>query len=128
MRRVRLARVRANTRQTVSTPYLVQYDADAVMEHASLSSKEEKKAVFSVVDKLRLLGPKLVPPHMKPLKGEPGLLELRPPRARRTSERFTVESGMTTWYWRFASNRTRLIGCRRSTRQEIAQADTIPSR
>jgi hypothetical protein len=29
-------------------------------------------------DKLRMLGPGLLPPHLKSLKGEPGLLELRP--------------------------------------------------
>jgi hypothetical protein len=59
-------------------PHLVQYDADAVIELAALTAKAEKKALFNVVDKLRILGPKLVPPHMKSLKGEAGLLELRP--------------------------------------------------
>ena len=58
--------------------YLVQYDSDAVVEFAQLVAKEEKKALLNVVEKLRMLGPKLVPPHVKLLKGESGLMELRP--------------------------------------------------
>lgn len=54
------------------------WDADAAAELASLTSKEEKKALLNVVDKLRQLGERLVPPHMKPLKGGSGLRELRP--------------------------------------------------
>ncbi len=63
-------------------PYLVNWDADAVVELASLNSKSEKKALFTVVDKLRMLGPKLIPPHVSSLKGESGLMELRPRQGR----------------------------------------------
>lgn len=59
-------------------PFLVTWDADAAAELASIVSKEEKKALLTVVDKLRHLGERLVPPHMKPLKGEGALRELRP--------------------------------------------------
>ena len=61
-----------------SHPFLVIYDPDAVLELEELSSRQERKATFTVVDKLRRLGERLPPPHMKPLQGEPGLLELRP--------------------------------------------------
>lgn len=43
-----------------------------------LKGRQERNAVYDVVDKLRMLGPELAPPHMKSLKGEAGLLELRP--------------------------------------------------
>jgi phage-related protein len=58
------------------------WDADAAAELSSMTSKEEKKALLNVVDKLRHLGERLVPPHMKPLKGESGLRELRPRQGR----------------------------------------------
>jgi hypothetical protein len=63
---------------TMPMPHLVTWDADAAAELASLVSKEEKKALLTVVDKLRHLGERLVPPHMKPLKGKGALRELRP--------------------------------------------------
>jgi hypothetical protein len=59
-------------------PFTVLYDADAVLELESLKGRQERNAVFTVIDKLRVLGPDLVPPHVKSLKGEAGLLELRP--------------------------------------------------
>jgi hypothetical protein len=58
--------------------YLVTYDSEAVEDFEAVKGKKERKAVFNVVDKLRRLGPKLVPPHMAGLKGEPNLFELRP--------------------------------------------------
>lgn len=66
-----------------SRPYIVIYDPDAVIELASaVKSKEERKAIFNAVEKLRELGERLPPPHMKPLQGESasGLYELRPRR------------------------------------------------
>jgi hypothetical protein len=60
----------------------VLYDADAVLELESLKGRSERKAVFTVIDKLRMLGPDLVPPHVKSLKGEAGLMELRPRQGR----------------------------------------------
>lgn len=58
--------------------YIVNYDSGAVLDLEQLKSKHERKTLFTAVDKLVQLGPQLVPPHMKSLKGEPGLLELRP--------------------------------------------------
>jgi hypothetical protein len=63
--------------------FTVVYDPDAAVELAtSVKSKEERKAIFNVVDKLRQLGEQLVPPHMKPLPGPGGLRELRPRQGR----------------------------------------------
>lgn len=49
-----------------------------MLELEQVTSRAERKAVFTAVDKLRQLGPKLIPPHMKKLRGEKDLLELRP--------------------------------------------------
>jgi hypothetical protein len=70
-----------------SRPHLatVVYDPDAVMEFATaVKSKDERKAIFNAVDKLRHLGEQLAPPHMKPLRGfeASGLRELRPRQGR----------------------------------------------
>ena len=54
------------------------WDPDAVIDFEAVKSKGDRKAVFTVVDKLRRLGSDLVPPHVKSLKGQPGLYELRP--------------------------------------------------
>jgi hypothetical protein len=70
------------TSASKSWPYAVIYDPDAVIEFVmAVKSKEERKAIFNAVDKLRELGERL-PPHMKPLQGEAaaGLRELRPRR------------------------------------------------
>jgi Phage derived protein Gp49-like (DUF891) len=65
-----------------SWPCTVIYDPDAVVEFVTaVKSKDERKAIFNAVDKLRELGERLPPPHMKPLQGEAaGLRELRPRR------------------------------------------------
>lgn len=71
------------TSASKSWPYAVIYDPDAVIELVmAVKSKEERKAIFNAVDKLRELGERLPPPHMKPLQGEAaaGLRELRPRR------------------------------------------------
>lgn len=57
----------------------VIYDPDAVVELLAMKSKEEHRALIQAVRKLRELGERLGPPHMKPLKGEGAALrELRP--------------------------------------------------
>lgn len=43
-----------------------------------MESRKERTSILNAVDKLEALGPQLAPPHMKPLQGEPDLLELRP--------------------------------------------------
>jgi hypothetical protein len=62
---------------------LVLFDPDAVIELATaVKSKEDKKAIFNAIDKLRQLGEHLAPPHMKPLRGASDLRELRPRQGR----------------------------------------------
>jgi hypothetical protein len=61
----------------------VLYDPDALQDFlADVKSREERKAAYNAVDKLRQVGPALGPPHMKPLQGEPKLCELRPRQGR----------------------------------------------
>jgi hypothetical protein len=61
-----------------SRGWLVEFDADAVIDFEDVKSRGERKAVFNVVQKLKDLGPALPSPHMKSLKGEADLFELRP--------------------------------------------------
>jgi hypothetical protein len=61
--------------------HLVVWDADAVLEFEELRSPKERMSVFKVVD-LVARTRSLEPPHAKSLKGEPGLLELRPRQGR----------------------------------------------
>jgi hypothetical protein len=60
--------------------WAVDFDSDAVDDFEEVKSKGDRKAVFNVVQKLKELGPGLPSPHMKSLKGEVDLLELRPKR------------------------------------------------
>jgi hypothetical protein len=62
--------------------YIVDFDAGAVRDFVDVKGKEERNALLNAVDKLGQLGPKLVPPHAKPLQGEPDLWELRPRQGR----------------------------------------------
>ena len=69
----------------VARPYrsTVVYDPDALQDFLTgVRSKEERKAAFNAVDKLRRVGEALAPPHMKPLQGEASLNELRPRQGR----------------------------------------------
>jgi len=66
-------------------PYTVIYDVDAVNELVtSVKSKDAHRSIFNVVHKLREMGERLAPPHMKPLQGvaTSGLRELRPKQGR----------------------------------------------
>jgi hypothetical protein len=58
--------------------WVVDFDSDAVLDFEDVKSKGDRKAVFNVVHKLKELGPDLPSPHMKSLKGETDLFELRP--------------------------------------------------
>lgn len=58
--------------------WLVEFDSDAVIDFEDVKSRGDRKAVFNVVQKLKDLGPALPSPHMKSLKGEADLFELRP--------------------------------------------------
>lgn len=62
----------------VSRQWNVDFDEGAVRDFEAVKAKGERRAVFNVVDKLRQLGPRLVPPHVKSLAGETDLFELRP--------------------------------------------------
>ncbi len=53
-------------------PFTVVYDPGAAIELAKVKSKEERKAIFNAVDKLRQLAHRLAPPHLKPLQGAGG--------------------------------------------------------
>ena len=57
---------------------MVTWDADAFGDFESLTNRAERKATLATIWKLRDLGGGLGPPHMKSLRGEPGLVELRP--------------------------------------------------
>lgn len=62
----------------VPRTWLVEFDCDAVIDFEDVKSRGDRKAVFNVVQKLKDLGPDLPSPHMKSLKREADLLELRP--------------------------------------------------
>jgi hypothetical protein len=62
----------------VSEHWVVDFDAGAVRDFEDVKARDERRAVFTVIDKLRQLGPKLQGPHMKSLAGEADLFELRP--------------------------------------------------
>jgi hypothetical protein len=62
--------------------WLVEYIADAAGDFQAIEARKERVGVLTAVDKLVALGPKLVPPHMKSLRGEPNLMELRPRQGR----------------------------------------------
>jgi hypothetical protein len=61
-----------------SESWVVEFDSDAVIDFEDVKSRGDRKAVFNVVQKLNDLGPDLPSPHMKSLKGEADLFELRP--------------------------------------------------
>lgn len=58
--------------------WVVDFDSDAVIDFEDVKSRGDRKAVFNVVQKLKDVGPDLPSPHMKSLKGEADLFELRP--------------------------------------------------
>jgi hypothetical protein len=58
--------------------WTVEFDSDAVVDFEDVKSRGDRKAVFNVVQKLKDVGPGLPSPHMKSLKGEADLFELRP--------------------------------------------------
>jgi hypothetical protein len=76
-----------------SHPCTVIYDPDAVREFVTtVKSKEAHRAILNAVAKLRELGERLGPPHMKPLRGAAatGLRELRPKQGRSDWRAFTA--------------------------------------
>lgn len=60
--------------------WVVHFDSDAVADLEGVKSREDRRAVFNVVRKLKDVGPALPSPHMKSLRGEADLFELRPKR------------------------------------------------
>lgn len=71
----------------------VDFDEGAVRDFEAVKSKEERKAVFNAIDKLRQLGPRLVPPHVKSLAGEADLFELRPRQGNSKARPLVVRKG-----------------------------------
>ncbi len=61
-------------------PWTAGFDIDGVLDFEDVKSRGDRKAVFNVIDKLSEFGPALGSPHMKSLKGEADLFELRPKR------------------------------------------------
>jgi len=59
-------------------PWIVHFDSEAVVDFESVKGRGDRKAVVNVVRKLRELGSDLQSPHVKSLKGEADLFELRP--------------------------------------------------
>lgn len=58
--------------------FTVVYDPERLADfNGEVKAKDERKAVYNAVDKLRRLGSDLAPPHMKPLQ-RTNLFELRP--------------------------------------------------
>jgi hypothetical protein len=58
--------------------WIVDFDSDAVVDFEDVKSKGDRKAIFNVIQKLKDVGPDLPSPHMKSLKGQADLFELRP--------------------------------------------------
>lgn len=58
--------------------WIVDFDSEAIIDLEDVKSRGDRKAVFNVVQKLTDLGSDLPSPHMKSLKGEANLFELRP--------------------------------------------------
>lgn len=58
--------------------WVVDFDSDAIIDFEDVKSRGDRRAVFNVVQKLKDLGPDLPSPHMKSLKDEANLFELRP--------------------------------------------------
>jgi hypothetical protein len=60
------------------TAWIVDFDSDAVIDFEDVKSRGDRKAIFNAVQKLKDVGPGLPSPHMKSLKNEADLFELRP--------------------------------------------------
>jgi hypothetical protein len=73
--------------------WLVEFDGDAVIDFEDVKSRGDRKAVFNVMQKLKDLGPDLPSPHMKSLKGEADLFELRPKQGACEARPIYVRSG-----------------------------------
>lgn len=73
--------------------WIVDFDEGAVRDLERIKGKEERKALYTAVDKLCQLGPKLVVPHVKSLKGEVDLFELRPRQGRSKCRPIFVRRG-----------------------------------
>jgi phage-related protein len=58
--------------------YVVQYHSRAVRDLGEIRDRGEKRAIYTVVDKLSRIGQKLTGPHCAYVQGKRGLYELRP--------------------------------------------------
>jgi transcriptional regulator with XRE-family HTH domain len=60
----------------------VRSNGSRIVDLEEIKRRDDRKAIFNAVDKLCRLGTELAPPHVKPLKGEVDLCELRPRQGR----------------------------------------------
>jgi len=79
--------------------WVVDFDSDALVDFEDVKSRGDRKAVFNVVQKLKDLGSDLPSPHMKSLKGEANLFELRPKQGLARLGRSTRGSAVDSWFW-----------------------------
>lgn len=96
----------------------VDFDEGAVRDFEAVKSKEERKAVFNAIDKLRQLGPRLVPPHVKLLAGEADLFELRPRQGNSKARPLVVRGAAAIWSWLLLPTTRRT--CRAQSRTRAA--------
>ena len=96
----------------------VDFDEGAVRDFEAVKSKEERKAVFNAIDKLRQLGPRLVPPHVKSLAGEADLFELRPRQGNSKPDRSSFARAAAIWSWLLLPTMRRT--CRAQSRTRAA--------
>jgi hypothetical protein len=69
---------RRSARDLAPTAWNVLWHQPAVVELQQIKELKARKAVLSVADILRQLGPRLVEPHCKKVQGDEKLFELRP--------------------------------------------------
>lgn len=103
--------------------WIVEFDSDAVVDFEDVKSRGDRKAVFNVVQKLKDLGPDLPSPHMKSLKGEADLLELRPKQGSYEARPIYARLGSRFVVWRLRRKRRTSSG--RSRRQLSASGATV---
>jgi hypothetical protein len=85
--------------------WIVDFDSDAVIDFEDVKSRGDRKAVFNVVQKLKDLGPDLPSPHMKSLKGEANLFELRPKQGGCEARPIYADSAVDLWFSRWPRRR-----------------------
>jgi hypothetical protein len=76
-------------------PWPVLYHSDAATELGEIPSRNERKAIYTAIGKLKELGPTLGNPHSSDVKGADRLRELRPRAGNSPWRVFYRQIGMT---------------------------------